>query len=140
MFQNSISINVSQMTLQPYQQLIINEAAELEEAELNDKITLLEASFHGEIFSKLPFYDQQLMMHQIIAMIKYRQILDERITRSNLPPDTPPPVDGTGIMNPLCPRCAEEYTLYFDDAFRIREACGCPNTQELNSHPPRRSR
>lgn len=60
--------------MQPYQQRVVDE-----KAELSEKLEKLETFLGGEIYSSLPTAEQTRLSRQSLIMQLYEQVLEERI-------------------------------------------------------------
>lgn len=62
--------------MQPHQQRVVDE-----KAELDDKISKLTVFTGGDIFKSIHQEDQDLLIDQLSLMAKYSQVLEKRISR-----------------------------------------------------------
>ncbi len=62
--------------MQPHQQRVVDE-----KAELDDKITKLKAFTEGGVFQSLDKLDKDLLESQLVVMVPYSAILSQRIGR-----------------------------------------------------------
>ncbi|WP_340618706.1 crAss001_48 related protein [Xenorhabdus entomophaga] len=76
-------MNAQQPTLQPHQQRVIDELAEL-----NERIEKLSVFIGGDIYNALEETDRYLLRVQRSAMYNYAEILHMRVKRFSPPPQS----------------------------------------------------
>lgn len=101
------------------------ERVRLERAELDDRLTKLQAFFDNAIFKSLPEDEQERLKSQAVAMRSYLEVLTARIAAFDQPvtPTTSPATDA--------PRAPAEAPAY-DYAAKIREKLATKNYRVPN--------